>query len=197
MRNFDFRPIIVAITLLVLIGSLCRLIFGQDFSRFHANQLTPILCIAIPILLLAYVISVSATWLFWVRLRAKYDLLKEPISIQWLDLNWICEPSRMTLLSPIHICLASDSAGIYLARPFSSYPDNLLVCWLRKLFYKPIRIPWSSIKTVRWQKDHMLLELTDTTLQMSLSEKVFEDARKYKPHDQVIDVRRYDLPGAP
>ncbi|MBU6455264.1 MAG: hypothetical protein KGS72_26070 [Cyanobacteria bacterium REEB67] len=83
--------------------------------------------------------------------------------------------------------LANTSTdGIGIAVGFLLSLPLFLPLALFKFAFRPLQIPWSVVKTVRQEKDRLLLDVNDTTVQISLSGKVLEGIQQYCPVGAVL-----------
>lgn len=178
----------------VLTVVVASLAFALVFClAFKATSFTsPIVRAALVLLVLCGLIAAVALsflqWLHWLKLRRKYQAVTTPGD--WQEFNWIIVDGG----SSFDVRVASNATGIFVApsfRPEHTRFSSQLASLFSKLLYRPLFIPWSAVKMIRWQGDHMAIELVDCHATMSVSTKVFEDALLYLPTGAAVDESAY------
>jgi uncharacterized membrane protein YjgN (DUF898 family) len=177
--------------LTVIVASVVfALVFSLVFRAASFNSpIVPVLVVLLVFvgLMLAAALSFMQ-WLHWQRMRRKYQAVTSPGD--WQEFNWIVFDGG----SSFDVRVASNVTGIHIApsfRPDDTRLSSQLASFLRRLLYQPLFIPWAAVTMIRWQGDHMAIELVDSNVIMSLSTKVFEDGLLYLPPGGAVDESTY------
>ena len=160
---------------------------------FKATSFTsPIVSFVLVLLVLFGLMAAVAVsflqWVHWTKLRRKYAAVTTPDD--WQEFNWIAFDGG----SPFDVRVATNATGIFVApsfRPDDTRLSSQLASLLGQVLYRPLFIPWSAVRMIRWQGDHMAIELVESNATMSVSTKLFEDAVQYLPSGAAVDENSY------